>query len=428
MKQYGFIGWLIVLSLFVVSCAHTKNPFPNSDLTREVWMNSLDTQPEKWKRGADNWFLTGDPTATEESNLNAPSSAAVSTMAVNVSGFSTIKTDGDYDVQIFGSDHDSVYVFGPNAAVGNVLVEMHGSTLFLHQKQETSPKMMKRVIIRIGVTHFNRLIQMGCGKIEIIRVHSNHLEIVSRSSGNIYLSGNVNLQCVEQYGAGSINVFGAVTPDLTIKTYGGGSVNIAGKVGIHTIIHHGNTDINIVGANSDGVNIDADGSGKISLYGQVNLQCLSAKDDVCIYINCVSSERIDANISGKAQVGIAGRVRNLNETLSDSALFAGRNLCAQNAYVKTSGWAHSNVNGSGKVFAKAVDNSSIYFYGPGNVLSRFTDNHGRIMVFEERNWCNYGSEYRPYSYTDMHLQRVVAYPYHAETYRPRRQSASNYIK
>lgn len=437
MKQYLSIGMVIVSSFSMVGCAYKKPA--NSD-PQEHWQQMVETSSNGWTKGADRWFLAGEPNAAELMNRGAPYSDAISTMIVRVPDeINEIRTGGAYQVQIFGTDdHASLFILGPNEGVRGVAVAIQGNKLSLHQTEYVSPSVMKRVIVRIGIRSLNTLTQMGCGPIEAVRIRSTNLciEALSGACGNIYLSGNVNLKRLSQAGSGSINVFGANTSALNITTSGSGTVNVIGNVGLKSITHHGSNDINIIGARSDGLNIDTDGSGKVGINGRVNLKKVQAKDKACVYIYPVNSDRIDASAYDNAQIGLAGYTHDLYVNTFDSSHFAGRYLCAQNAYVRAKDQSHVNVTASNKIFAEADKNSSIYFFGPANLLSQFTSDDARIIPMNERNWCNFNSEYRPYSYTYAHRGETVLYTYKPEelSYRGRSRSggrsvrASEYIK
>ncbi|EKD71940.1 MAG: hypothetical protein ACD_46C00054G0004, partial [uncultured bacterium] len=212
MKHYFSIALMFFLTMFLISCAYNQYPYLNSDFTKETWQREIDRNPSHWARGADRWFLTGDPNATEIANKNAPDSAAISTMMVRVTDFTKITANGNFQVQIFGArDHNSVFVFGPNEDVRETIVTVNNGQLYLGQSDRAKSS-MKRVIIRIGVKNLTQLVQMGCGTIEGIQLYSHHLTVSSSGSGNVYLAGDVNLTRAAVRGDGSVSVFGTRSP------------------------------------------------------------------------------------------------------------------------------------------------------------------------------------------------------------------------
>src|SRR3990167_1997619 len=217
MRPYLLFGLIIIFNLFLGGCVSSLPPSASIDFSQEIWMRNIHTNTYRWTFGADNWFLTGDANETEMANRYAPYSAAISTMRVRAPYFTDIKSNGDFQVQIFGTDGlNSVFVYGPNAGVRNVVVEVHGNTLCLGQMRPAS--LMHRVIIRIGIRRLHHLIQRGCGRIEGRQIYSDALFVTATGSGNIYLAGNINLLRVENWGNASINLFHVYAPCLDINT------------------------------------------------------------------------------------------------------------------------------------------------------------------------------------------------------------------
>ncbi len=425
MKRFLLLSLVLLIPLLFMGCASNRNPTIQDDLTQETWLREVETNPNKWAAGADAWFLTGDPNATERMSNRMPYSDAMSTLQVSVANFSNIKVNGAFQVQIFGTyDNNSVYVYGPNDAVREVSVEYKNGTLYVHQVGKVSPARMRSVIVRIGVKNLNTLTQMGCGTIEAIRIRSYALciEAVPGATGDIYLNGNVNLVRVSQRGKGSINVFGANTPQLDIEANGWGAINICGNVGVRCITHKGWGDVNIIGANTDGLTIDADGKGKIGIKGIVNVKEIKAKGHTCVYICTSSSNSIYAYVYNSAVVGITGYTRDLTVNAANGGRFWGRYLCAQNAFVRAKDWAHINVAASDKIFASATQNASVYFFGEPAVMSQFVSSNGVVVPI----W--YGTGPRSCAITrpivrarvykdDVSPQGVRTYPYPQQHYR-----------
>lgn len=383
---------LLSFSFFLLLFGCTTYPITDVDYTQETWQRQVITSPSKWTRGADSWFLTGDPNQAELNARHAGYGSAISTMAVRVPDFTNLKVNGDFQVQIFGSDgHNSVYVYGPNAGVHQLSVEMRGNTLWVNQVGKVPVGQMKQVIVRIGVRHLDNLSTTGCAQVEGVRLRSSHLNITAAGSGNIYLAGNLNLRCVIQAGTGNVTVFGANTSSLEVRTTGcGGSVNICGYVGLKSILHtEGSTDINIIGVvPCQPLSINANGSGRISISGLVNLKDIRVAGDVCVYIARTQSNCIYVSLNNNAKVGIAGCAQKLIAETFGKSVFAGRYLCPQTAFVKAHGQSHINVGGGSRVYASSTDASSVYFFGPGAALSKFAKDNGTVVVLSNNgNSC-----------------------------------------
>lgn len=265
MKQLRQWGFIVLLPLLLLSCVKNSYTPPTPDYSNETWQQQIPNDPMRWTKGADTWFLTADANSTEIANRHATSSAAITTSQVQVpDSITQLSIDGAFQTQIFGTDeHTSAFVFGPNAGVRNVAIDVRGNKVYVYQTDFVPPDIMKKVIVRIGIKNLTKLTQRGPGSIEAIRIWSKQLAIDTTppACGDIYLSGKFNLQRIIQGGTGKINLFGADTSHLDVKTFGGGAVNINGRVGVRSIEHHGATDITIIGADSPSLTIDADGCG-----------------------------------------------------------------------------------------------------------------------------------------------------------------------
>lgn len=381
MKQLFALG-MFVLAIFLISgCANRGNPYPSEDLTSETWTNNVNTNPNSWTRGSDHWFLTGNPNITEQDSMSAPLNAAISTTMVRVADFSNIQVDGPFQVQIFGSyDGNSVYVYGPNAAARQVAIDVNGDTLSIRYTGDgKNIRDVEKVIIRVGVVNLHRLIQLGGGRIEGRQIRSTGLEIVSRGRGNMYLAGGMNLSSINHTGAGFVNVFGASSRALNITSCGTGNVNVSGSLAVRTIIHRGRNDINIIGANGGATKVYAENKGKVGILGNVDIREITAKDETCVFAYCINSPNLYVYASYKAKVGLTGVVTELYENAKGKASIKGRYLIAQSAYVRAYDNAHINVTATNKLYASAMGNSTIYFFGTPNAISQFLNGNGTII-------------------------------------------------
>jgi hypothetical protein len=390
MKRKYWALAIIFSLLTLIGCTPYYFYLKSGDLTHENWLASVYRSPDVWMRGADHWFLTGDPNETEVAHRRLGPNGGISTTMVNVPGFTCIKAKGDFQLQIFGTrGHNSAYLYGPSEALKNVTVTMQGNTLVINQIKPL-PCMGKRVIVRVGVNQLRSLTQLGTGTIEGIHLESDDLTITSLNKGSIYLSGNLNLRCVKSNGGGPITVIGANTPCLDIFSNGFGScINICGNVGVRYIVHHGVGDINIIGANSAGLNVLVNGRGKIGIEGPVNVQDIRAYGASCVLITNVQSQRLSLYMTGGAYVGLAGRVSHLFLQAKDSSNFLGRNLCVLEAYVLAKDKAHVNLNARNRIFASARAESSIYLFGKTGMTSQFVKDNAAIisLAAAERSQC-----------------------------------------
>jgi hypothetical protein len=366
---------LLAASAVLIGCTTTQTPFTNVDLTREDWMSAIETDPTRWTLAADTWFLTGQPNATEQITEQLPSSATMTTAVVT--NFTEVKIEGDFQVQIYGSDQNSVSVMGPSADVRKVIVDMAGNVLCIRQVKD-QPCDMRQVIVRIGINQLNRISHIGCGPVEGIHLNAYGLEVLQAGTGNTYLSGNIGLRRVVNEG-GNLTIIGTSSPRLDIVTDGPGRTNLSGNLNIKNITHHGMNDINIIGANSDGLAINTDGSGKVGISGTVNLREVTAKNNTSVFINSVTSDFTYAYAYDNAVIGMVGNTSNLYSNTRHFARFLGRFLCADSAFVRAADASHINVSACKRVFASATENASIYFFGAPEVISQFVSGNGSAI-------------------------------------------------
>ena len=383
MKAYNLLGLFCLGVLGLTSCANNTNYYNSQvkpDLVHETWLKEINLNPNQWTTNTDDWFVTGKPSNFERSDMNAPYSKAISTMSVRVPDYTKLKVDGRMHVQIVGlQDHNSAFVFGPNDAVREVIIEVNGDTLFIHEPKNCNGSGMDQVIVRLGIRNLQKLTTSGNVEIEGRDVSSDSLSIDSSSMKDTALKGSgLNLSSINQMGYGNVTVLGAETPVLNIKTAAKGCVNVSGRVGIHQITNNGGT-IHILGADSDALSIAASGPSYTSIVGYVNLKKLVAGNSSQVYAYWVNSNGAYVTLYENAHVGLAGAIKNLNVDASNMSRFDGQYLRGENVYVRTRDWSHANVNSSHKLFAAALDSSSIYFFGSPNIVSRYTARDGIVI-------------------------------------------------
>lgn len=388
MNKMRFLAKLstALLSLLLIGCVtHTHDSVQyqvQNDLLDEHWRSQVDTDPAKWKKHADNWLWFGAPNSIEQANRNAPFSAAISTMMVRVPDFTRIKVDGDFQVQLDGRfQHNSVCLLGPNEEIRQVVVEVKDRTLSIHRQVDKSQD-PQHVIVRIAIHNLQGLSQSGTGKVEGRFVRANPLTIDSLGSGDMILTGRINVKQINQSGTGDITLLGAYTPLLHINSSGSGALNISGRVGVATISHTGSGDINIIGADTNTLSIWTSGSGKIGIKGIANLKQITASGNTSVYLYYVKSRNVYVYLREKATVGLAGETKSLYVDAKDTSLFMGSYLWSKYTYVRARQWAHINAAADVRAFAAADDNSSVYLIGRPDVISPYVNDNAVVIPIE----------------------------------------------
>ncbi len=373
----------LALSLLVlVGCVSHTNDFVQSqvqnNLLQENWQGQVDQDPMRWRKHADSWLWFGTPNAIERGNRSAPYSEAISTMMVRVPDFTQIRVDGDFEVQIDGRfAHNSVYLQGPNEELRQVAVEVKDQVLDVHRIVEV--KDPRHVIVRIAIHNLQGLVHNGSGKVEGRFVRANPLSLTSSGSGDLILTGKINVKHIDQSGSGDVTLLGVYTPYLKIDSSGSGTMNLSGRVGVASINHTGSGGINIIGADTNGLLIWASGSGKIGIKGVANLKQVTANGNTAVYLYAVKSKDVYVYTRDKAVVGLAGETKTLYVDARGSSTFAGSNLWSQYTYARSREWSHINTTADDRAFAAADNNSSIYIFGWPNVISPYVNDNAVIV-------------------------------------------------
>ncbi len=381
MKKNMVLGAILVIFLTLLGCKgpiYSPTQF-NSCLLNENWMQTVNTNPSKWLKNVDSWFITGQPNQTERANLRAPDAAAISYMSVRVPYFSNLKVEGDFQVQIVGNQATtSAYVVGPNTLVNDVVVEVNNQTVFIHPRKDSKANLSK-VIVRLGVRDLQSITNAGTGTILGRHIVSIGLKITNCASGCIILNGDMNVTKVIQSGSGTITVMGACAPCVQVEVKTNGNVNLSGHVGIQKIIHLGDGQVNIIGADTDSLSIEASGCGLTSVVGYAQLKKVTAKNSSQVYVYWVTGQGAYICASDSAIIGLAGSAANMNIDAYNNSRFWGQYLRGGTVYVRTEEYAHANVNVVCRLFAAATNYSSIYFFGTPTVVSRYTTQNGVVL-------------------------------------------------
>ncbi len=374
---------LLFLCIVVLTACSNQGriqPRGTNDLIRETWIYQMNINPNVWLKNADPWFLTGEPNLAEQQSATAPLYKAITTSTVRVPDFTQIVVAGDYQVQIVGGQaHNSVYIFGPNADAQHVSVELRDNKLILTQSNKPTGT-IRNVIVRIGMRNLRSIENMGTGLVMGRDITSDKLRIIAGGAGSVLLVGNMNLKIVEQQGMGTITVLGAQSPKLNVTALGPGNVNISGRVGIENILHKGNGTVHIVGADTDSLCINTGGNGLTTVYGYVNLKKVFSDNGSRVYVSWVyNQEQLNVMTRGKSIVGIAGGAYNLDVKTFGYSCFLGEYLRAETVYISTKDKSHADITARQKIFATAVNQSGILYYGSPAILTKFVSQQATIF-------------------------------------------------
>ncbi|HLB57225.1 MAG TPA: DUF2807 domain-containing protein, partial [Gammaproteobacteria bacterium] len=192
MKKLVLLGiTLLVLSL-LTSCSYNASSFsqlkPNEDLQKEHWVERVNASPQTWLGPSTSWFLTGEANPVEQSIATAPSSKAMTQMAVKVLNFDTIHVNGNFQVQIVaGEPNSSLVIVGPNEQVRRTATRISNGALYISQPGDTRNR-LNNIIVRISVRQLRALYNSNNADIFGRNIVSDRLMINSAGNGNILLA------------------------------------------------------------------------------------------------------------------------------------------------------------------------------------------------------------------------------------------------
>lgn len=234
------------------------------------------------------------------------------------SPFTQVNINGNFRVWIYRQAHDSVYVVGPpHADTSQAITEVRDNTLYIYTCTDCS---MEHLTIYIGMRNLH---------------------------------------------------------DLTV--FGDADVDVSGCLGPNSVTHIGDGTINIVGADSRSLQVTAGKNGLTKIIGRLNLNCVTAYNNSRVYLYRINGTPASIITRDNADVGLAGGSVDLTVDAEGHSFFEGRNLLTDTVNVKTRGWSHANVASSGRIFAAALDNSSIYYFAPSNIVTSYTEKNGTVL-------------------------------------------------
>jgi hypothetical protein len=384
MKRFILLGVACIATLIFSGCANHSSRDGGQiqkNLEHEAWMQRINLDPLQWTKHASPWFYNSEPSRFDQYESDSPVSRAITAMTVRVPDFKKIHVDGPFKIQIVGrQSHNTVYILGPNAAARHAAVDIKGDTLYIHPATEcgTTCGSLDQVIVRIGMRELDKVYDTGTGPFEAKNIDSTCLDLISTNTANILLVGDMTVSRISQRGNGTITIIGANTPALDIDVISNGNLNISGKVNVHHINKKGVGSLNIIGASSDGLVLKSAGAGITTIAGYTNLKKIDVVDSSRVYIYWINSNGIYINVRDNARLGLAGSAHNMDIEMNGNSRFLGKYLRVENVYIRTKDNSHANISPSDKLFANAMDSSSVYFFTSPNVISRYTMGNGVI--------------------------------------------------
>lgn len=364
---------------------------PHPDRWQETWLQQVPVSHKHWTHAVRSGFFAAEPSIGERRLSNTPFDQGLTVLAVRVPSFTDVRINGCFQTQIIGDqDQNSVYIAGTQDAIRQIPVEIQGKSIYIGQtKGNACLADLRRAIVRIGVQRLSRLAIYGSGDIEARNMTSHGMVIIASGNGNTVISGHYAVKGIDLLGNGRLTLIGAHSDDLTIHAPGSGDLSMRGNVGIGCIQHTGGGDIHIMNAWSRNLSLKTAGSGITAIQGNnINLTTVTAQDNSRVYIHGTDSAYIRAKGHQTAEIGLSGHTDTLEASFKDCSHFWGASLHSRVTYVDTQDAAHANVQALGRLFAKATNESSIYYCAATGDVSRFVSGNSMILprCFENTPW------------------------------------------
>ena len=212
-----------------------------------------------------------------------------------VSGFSSLRIQGPFDVYVTLGNSVSLKMDAPAEILGRMVTEVNGSELNIHNKHDnwsTGPKSWysdkswwhthKRIAIYVTTTSLNRIIVSGSGHIFFMNsIAANDLKLRVRGSGQVEgaidvkslngklsgssqvkLSGKAETSTVKISGSGHFSGGELVTLNSAVRVSGSGRAEINANEKLAAVVH-GSANVSYTGS-ANIINASKSGSGVIS--------------------------------------------------------------------------------------------------------------------------------------------------------------------
>ncbi|MBS0357847.1 MAG: DUF2807 domain-containing protein [Proteobacteria bacterium] len=260
--------------------------------------------------------------------------------SAHLPSFSAVDVNANVDLKILvgGKYRQSVKVIGDAASVNNLLGIVKEGTLYITVKDQAKPQ--RRVDIVIHTPYLLKLVVGGSANATVRDLNNMSLTVVGTGSGQIDLSGEVNLQQLDLSGTSKVNIKNIRSRNLAIKVNGKNIVHIKGAAALNQL--------------------DFSGEGWLGMYW-------------------VDSPLLYVTGRGNAYAELGGRVKTLNAEIYDKAFFNAQYLRTQHSYVKTHTEARADLQVTEDQNTLAMDQSNIYYYKMPKLKADYMTGSGAVL-------------------------------------------------
>lgn len=261
---------------------------------------------------------------------------------ISVMPSESISARGNFDLKIIADSHHhdvrviadelSAHVFVANVGKDNTLFLTSGIT------EGYVPAHRPTVIVR--TSQLMNLGYDGQGDIEVIGLHNELKTVKINTIGHFALRGRSRITDLEVDGQGSGTIENVKSTNMRIAIAGKMHVDIRGVAGISSIKMSDNA-----------------------------------------YLNCYWVDSMNLNILARhhAQLHLGGLVDKVIANVYDSAVYDGRYLRAQDAFVKTYDQARADIQVVDKQHTYAQDRSNIYYFSTPEIGNDYMAQMGAVL-------------------------------------------------
>ena len=154
----------------------------------------------------------------------AKGSGVKETIHRNISDFSTINSQGNFDIQYTQSEKPNLSITGDNNIIKDVITEVNNNTLRLSINKSFSSQLP--INITLSSPKINSVTVNGSSDIKLNAIKAERLELNLNGSVDLHASGTVNQLDVKLTGAGDANIKSLIAQVATVDLRGSGDVNL----------------------------------------------------------------------------------------------------------------------------------------------------------------------------------------------------------
>lgn len=259
----------------------------------------------------------------------------------DITGFTGVRNDGDFEVYVTQSEEYSVEVVAYENLIPIIETYISGNSLVVQMKNNSCYKSGPPIEVHVFLPEVDNLELNGSGKLIVYDTESNLLECYNNgsgymsvdtvSTGELYLSNS---------GSGYVEVTQIFSDDLRLVQSGSGTIDIGDVLG------------------SEAVSIEHSSSGSLRA-------------------NIIEGLELDALLSGSGRIDLSGEVAEVDYGLHSSGRISAVDLMAFDAVVENTGsgllyvWATeiltATISGSGDVIYRGDPTISYKITGSGSL-------------------------------------------------------------